>query len=560
VPVTLPDNPSLDRLRRQSRDLQRAVRAGDPAALALVTEHHPAGLPADPGRFPLTAAQHVVARRCGFTSWPRLKHYLDVAAPIRRTMPVTEAAAGGRPDEPGERINKAHRRSDGAGRQPDQFGGHADEFWALACLLYSPLDEPDGWQRAAAILRDHPHIPAASVWAASAAADAAAVRAHLEADPALANAEGGPHRWPPLMYLAYSRLGCTDSADRGRQAGPTDSEPEVARAEDDALECARLLLDAGADPNAGYLWRGMPTPFTVLTGVFGGGEQGIARQPSHQQAPALARLLLDRGADPNDGQTLYNRMFIPEDDHLRLLLQYGLGSGDGGTWRRRLGDVLDSPAELLVQQLAWAIDHRFTGRVRLLLRHGVDVRRPLPSWPCSDLAGLSPVAAAWRSGGAEIARLLVDAGADPVAPTGVQRVMAELLAGRAPATHDAARTHDAAADIDAPSVHDANDEPYALDAVADLRARHPDLIHRADTPAAVRALVGAGFAVNARRDGATALHWAAWRGRRDLVRALLRAGADPGITDAQHGATPLGWAEHARQVQTVALLRDAERR
>ena len=33
------------------------------------------------------------------------------------------------------------------------------------------------------------------------------------------------------------------------------------------LGAARTLLQAGADPNAGYLWHGLPTPFTVLTGV-----------------------------------------------------------------------------------------------------------------------------------------------------------------------------------------------------------------------------------------------------------------------------------------------------
>jgi ankyrin repeat protein len=226
-------------------------------------------------------------------------------------------------------------------------------------------------------------------------------------------------------------------------------------------------------------------------------------------------------------------MFTPDDQHLRLLLEVGLGSGDGGPWRRLLGEALDCPADLLVQQLAWAIDHRFSGRVRLLVRHGADVHRPLPSWPCSDLAGLLPVAAAWRAGSADIAHILTRAGAEPIDPTGEQRAMAELLAGRAAGTASAA-------------------------AVAALRAAQPDLVHRADSPGAVRAVLDAGFAVDARRNGATALHWAAWRGQQELVRALLRAGADPAVTDAEHGATPLEWAEHARQAATMALLQDIE--
>src|SRR3954451_13198482 len=42
--------------------------------------------------------------------------------------------------------------------------------------------------------------------------------------------------------------------------------------------------------------------------------------------------------------------------------------------------------------------------------------------------------------------------------------------------------------------------------------------------------------------GATALHYAAFYGRRDAVRLLVEAGADINATDAQFSATPAGWA------------------
>jgi hypothetical protein len=93
------------------------------------------------------------------------------------------------------------------------------------------------------------------------------------------------------------------------------------------LNSARLLLAAGADPNAGYLWHGRPSPFTVLTGAFGEGELGPVRQPRHPHSPALARLPLEAGA-------------------------------------------LDYPAEMIRGQLAWAITHGMTERVRLLAEHG----------------------------------------------------------------------------------------------------------------------------------------------------------------------------------------------
>lgn len=35
------------------------------------------------------------------------------------------------------------------------------------------------------------------------------------------------------------------------------------------------------------------------------------------------------GADPNDNQRLYNRMQYSDDEHLKLLLEYGLGQGSG---------------------------------------------------------------------------------------------------------------------------------------------------------------------------------------------------------------------------------------
>jgi hypothetical protein len=42
--------------------------------------------------------------------------------------------------------------------------------------------------------------------------------------------------------------------------------------------------------------------------------------------------------------------------------------------------------------------------------------------------------------------------------------------------------------------------------------------------------------------GATALHHAAIHGHADIVRELLRRGADPGIHDREHRSTAMGWA------------------
>ena len=80
----LPSEPSLQQLRHQARDLQRAVRRGDQDALAEVARSHPAGPPDGPrdgaaaAAFPLSAAQLVVARRYDFPSWVRLRRYVEV--------------------------------------------------------------------------------------------------------------------------------------------------------------------------------------------------------------------------------------------------------------------------------------------------------------------------------------------------------------------------------------------------------------------------------------------------------------------------------------------------
>ncbi len=321
--LSLPNNPDLERFRRDARRLQRAVRAGDTRALALARRHQPDGVP-EPAAFTLAAAQLTVARSYGFPSWPRLRAYLRTAAVLRR--------------DPTQGLDTEDT---------------ATRFLALACLTYSDVDEPSRWAEAVRLLRAEPSLPAADPYVAAAVGDPDALAAHLDADPGLARREGGPWRWTALLYLSYARV------------------PQR-----DPLATARLLLDAGADPNAGYLWLGLPTPFTVLTGCFGEGEAGPGRLPRHPMGLELAELLIGRGADPNDAQTLYNRMFGRDDSHLRLLLAHGLGRGTGGGWHRRLGEVLESPTQMVQRQIDWARDHGLTDRLELFARYGFTAGTP----------------------------------------------------------------------------------------------------------------------------------------------------------------------------------------
>jgi hypothetical protein len=498
--VRLPDNPSLTQLRKLAKDIRDLARAGDEGVLALVGEHHPDGA----GPVPLAGAQLVVARHHGFPSWAALKRHVETIEHYRRF-----------PDQ----VNETGAAGDGG---PNDIVG---EFLLLACLRYGGDDVPARWERARRMAAEHPAAIRASVHAAAAAADPDALATLLADAPGSAAEPGGPYRWEPLLYLAYAR-----------------HDPTVTEAA--TLETARLLLAAGADPNAGYLWHGLIPPFTAVTGALGGGE-GAA--PPHPHGYALARALLAAGADANDGQTLYNRQFTADDSHLELLLSHGLGRGDGGPWRARLGDRQDSPDQLVRGQLWWALTHNMAARVRLLAAHGADIATPFaapdsraPSWRVSY--GKTPAELAALCGCPAALGALLAAGAPHPELTGADALIAAVLAG------------------DAPGVEELR--PHA----AEARRRRPGLAVWAAARrswGALPVLADLGFDLNAlgRSDvpmeqrWESALHCAAGEGEVDGVRLLLELGADPNVHDARFDATPLGWAEHLGQPATAALLR-----
>jgi ankyrin repeat protein len=451
-----------------------------------------------------------------------LVRFLSTGAP---TEPSPRGTVGSVADVPPDTLARYSR-------YPEQVtaDGPAGEFLRLACLTYSDEDDPARWTRAREILRASPGLAADDIYVAAATADTDALRRVLAGDLEAAGREGGPLQWTPLCYLAYAR-----------------HDPDIAQHA--VLEAARLLLDAGADPNDGYLWHGLVPPFTVLTGVFGEGELGPVRQPRHPHSLALARVLLEAGADPNDGQALYNRMFQPGNDHLELLVEFGLGSGDGGPWRRLLGDALDTPAVMVRGQLAWAITHGMTERLRLLVaRTGIDVA-------ASSGLGEPPGQVTWTAlaattGHRDLVDYLVAHGAPPLDLAPADAFVAAALAS------DREWLDGLLADA-----------PGLLD---EMRAARPALMTWAaaiGSIPAVELLAEFGFDVNAmgRTDmpsdqpWQTALHKAAGDGNLHLATALLRLGADPAITDARFNGTPLDWARYFGQPAVADLLADYQR-
>ena len=408
-----------------------------------------------------------------------------------------------------------------------------DELLRHACLDLDRDRRADP-ARAAALLEAEPALAGAGLAAAAAAGDLLSVRRLLVTDPSAATRADGPFGWPPLMHLTYSRLAGTLPATADLPARPSDP-----------LGTARMLLDAGADPDSGVLHDGLPSPYTALTGVFGGGEQG---EVPHPQELELASVLLEAGADANDSQTLYDRGLGdsrgPRDDteFLELLLKAGLGRGDGGPWHRRLAPDHPTPPQLLAEALQHAAHHDLARRARLLLAAGADPdlggTHPLHG-------GRSPYEEAVLHGAEQVAAMLAAHGADISGPDATARLIGALLrAGELDPAEEARLRAESAA--------------------ASLPSTHPDLVARAAAlgrPQAVLRCLAAGFPVDARTpEGITALHEAAVRGDGASAEALLSRGADPTLADPVHRASPAGWAAHAGHADLAARLADAARR
>lgn len=456
---TLPDRPDLEWLRRRAKRLQRAAAAGDPSAVALVAAHDPGA-----GPVPLARAQRVLARAYGFAGWNQLRDHVAGRTALSRAMDPVD-----RSDDP------------------------TDRFLRAACLSYT---EPSAVGDARSLVDADGSLATRSAATMAACGRAVDLSALLTADPGAAIREDGPHRWPPLLYLCYSRLGLGD-----------------------AVGTLRVLLAAGADPNSGFLWRGLPSPFTALTGALGGGERD---EPPHPQAEALAGMLLAAGADPNDNQAFYNRQFRPDDGHLGLLLRHGAGRPFPSPWRDRLGAAYPSPEQMVGEHLRAAAERGFDRRVRILLDHGVD---PNARGYHPNLGDRTAYEVAVQFGHATAAAMLADAGARSDRLDDVDLLLSAAYSG------DEAGVNTLRGRVD--------DLPRRRRRGLRTAAEHHDV-------AALARLLDLGYQVDtAGPDRVTALHQAALRGDRGMCDWLVERGADRSIRDRRFDATPAGWAAHA---------------
>ena len=291
----LPAKPNIGHLRRQARDLLRAAQAGDTAAAGRIRAVSDA--------LTLASAQLAVAREYGFASWTRLRD--EVTA---RTADL------------------AH--------QADAFCEASIRDWT---------------GRAARMLAATPEIAGYSLATAVILGAADRVRTEIGRDPGLATRPDARSGWTPLHAVSASRW---HRLDPGRAEG--------------LLAVARMLLDAGADPNG-------------RTGGQGGhgGWTPLRCAVADAANPLITRLLLECGAVPGD-HDLYLAGF-GDDNHECLRLLLGQAT---------------NVAQIAQMALAAPISTNDTEGARLLLEAGAD-----PNRYADDAASPSPaVYAAVRSG------------------------------------------------------------------------------------------------------------------------------------------------------------------
>ena len=160
------ENPDIDQLKRQARELLEAYRAQSPDAVIEVAAHHRT---ATPETFALHDAQFVLARSYGFESWPKLKAAVDgvtttrlheavqkgdlgaARALLARRPEIVDLMRGGpvwlRNTRPPHRGHEARRRDDAAAARGRS--GHARRH-----LAQPRRDQPAHHRRGTRLRRD----------------------------------------------------------------------------------------------------------------------------------------------------------------------------------------------------------------------------------------------------------------------------------------------------------------------------------------------------------------------------------------------------------------------
>jgi ankyrin repeat protein len=388
-------------------------------------------------------------------------------------------------------------------------------FLQFACWANEPHGKGDHrlHDRAAQrMLAQDPAIATDNLYTAIVCGEIDVVRRTLAADPGSARRAGGGRGWTPILYLAFTRF----------------SHPKTIA---NALEIARLLLDAGASPSDFYMAG--DSQYSALVGAAGEGEQDSPRQP---YAAELFGLLLERGADPFDMQVLYNTHFSGEMLWwLEPVYAHTIATPRGAAWKDPEWRMFDmrrygTGARFILET---AIKHRDLRLAEWSLARGANPDSPhardqrFPQVTLYEFALLEQQP--------EMAELLARYGAvrsEPALDPAQQFLDACLRLDRVRATtllaaHPEYRT-----------------EPFAIFEAA-----------RRDNPDAIALLLDLGVPLEIQnRTGKHALHEAAWANAVRAAKYLIDRGAEIDPRESIHGGAPIGWAAHGDRREMMDLL------
>jgi ankyrin repeat protein len=478
----LPDHPSVEQYKNQAKELLRAATAGEPAALARLGKHHPRLHDLVSGRphaITLANTQLVLAREHGYESWPVFRKHIETLRIIRSVEDLADPL---------------------------------NTFIEVACT------DRHGWhgsgtlEHADLILARYPDVATGSIYSAAVLADEAAVSSWLARDVSLATASGGPHNWDALTYLCFSRY------------------LRIEKARSEAfVSTARALLEAGANPNTGWIETIDDPPRPIHESVIYGAA-GLAQNPD------LTKLLLDHGADPNDEETAYHVSETYDNTVVEILLRSG-----------RFNKV--SLTTVALRKCDW---HDDKGQ-ELALDHGADPNY-LTRWKYSLLQH-----AIRRDNGLLMIDAILDRKADPYLRNnhdGRNAIQMAAYHGRADILAslerrgfdigleglDALVAACACADLEtARSI--ATRDPQFLKQLLSIGGSLLARFAGADNDAGVRCLLALGVSAAALWEGdpywelsrnSTALHVAAWRAHHDVVQTLIAAGSPVNALDARN--------------------------
>ena len=383
---SLPARPSLEQLRKRAKELLRAVRAEEPAALARMRAQVAA-----PKSATLADAQFVIAREHGFVSWAKLKRYVlaverpgdfDEAIWGRDSWPFLVAVLEGREATVREmlRADPTLARAEYAYMQPLHYAVRSGSPKMVQLLIEAGADPlAEGWGRR--LDEDTPLARARDREQPESIALLEEAVAHPR-PPAPPREVRTTNAWRELENEMFKICG---DGDVTRALAMIRDHPGIAQAglyeavHHDQPEMVRLLIEHGADPTIPWRWACWYTPL-----------MHSLRYPEPRYE--TAQLLLDHGVRPDDTNGLGMAT-------LHILAKQGTIAATA--WLLDRGaDIHLRDREFESTPLAWAAREGREDMVRFLLSRGA--KRVLPD----DERWATPAAWARRRGHHRILQLL----------------------------------------------------------------------------------------------------------------------------------------------------------